>query len=45
MVKVKEGLTTIEEVVREGCDAVAVVCTNMRGAGAAVRLEAKLGVK
>src|SRR5690349_15825384 len=34
----------IEEVAREGCDAVAVVCTNMRGAGAAARLEAKLGV-
>jgi maleate isomerase len=34
----------IEEVVREGCDAVAVVCTNMRGAGAAENLEARLGV-
>jgi maleate isomerase len=34
----------IEEVVREGCDAVAVVCTNMRGAGAAEVLEARLGV-
>jgi maleate isomerase len=34
----------IEEVVREGCDAVAVVCTNMRGAGAAERLEQTLGV-
>ena len=34
----------IEQVVREGCDAVAIVCTNMRGAGAAQRLEAKLGV-
>src|SRR5277367_3988158 len=32
----------IEEVVREGCDAVAVVCTNMRGAGAAEVLEARL---
>jgi maleate isomerase len=32
-----------EEVVREGCDAVAIVCTNMRGAGAAERLERKLG--
>jgi maleate isomerase len=34
----------IEEVVHEGCDAVAVVCTNMRGAGAAGFLEARLDV-
>jgi maleate isomerase len=34
----------IEEVVSEGCDAVAVVCTNMRGAGAAEVLEARLDV-
>jgi len=34
----------IEDVVREGCDAVAVVCTNMRGAGVANRLEQQLGV-
>ncbi|WJR79956.1 aspartate/glutamate racemase family protein [Bradyrhizobium sp. NP1] len=34
----------IEEVVREGCDAVAVVCTNMRGAGAAAPLERRFGV-
>jgi maleate isomerase len=34
----------IEDVVREGCDAVAVVCTNMRGAGVAHRLEQQLGV-
>jgi maleate isomerase len=34
----------IEEVVREGCDAVAVLCTNMRGAGVAQRLEATLNV-
>jgi len=34
----------IEDVVREGCDAVAVVCTNMRGTGAAHRLEQQLGV-
>jgi maleate isomerase len=33
-----------EEVVREGSDAVVVLCTNMRGAGAAERLEGKLGV-
>jgi maleate isomerase len=34
----------IEDVVHEGCDAVAVVCTNMRGAGPAEVLEARLGV-
>jgi maleate isomerase len=34
----------IEEVAREGVDAVAVVCTNMRGAGVAERLERRLGV-
>jgi maleate isomerase len=34
----------IEEVVREGADAAVVLCTNMRGAGAAERLERKLGV-
>jgi maleate isomerase len=33
-----------EEVAREGCDAVAIVCTNMRGAGVAERLESRLGV-
>jgi maleate isomerase len=33
-----------EEVVREGSDAVVVLCTNMRGAGAAEPLERKLGV-
>jgi maleate isomerase len=33
-----------EEVVREGSDAVVVLCTNMRGASAAERLERKLGV-
>jgi maleate isomerase len=33
-----------EEVVGEGGDAVVVLCTNMRGAGAAERLERKLGV-
>ena len=34
----------IEEVAREGCDAVAVVCTNMRGTGVAHRLEQQLGI-
>jgi|SRR5579871_5741597 len=34
----------IEDVVREGSDAAVVLCTNMRGAGAAARLEQKLGV-
>src|SRR6202012_2324115 len=35
----------IEEVAREGCDAVVVLCTNMRGAGLAERLDRELGVK
>ncbi|WP_338827294.1 maleate cis-trans isomerase family protein [Bradyrhizobium sp. 27S5] len=34
----------IEEVIREGCDAAVVLCTNMRGAGAAERLERGYGV-
>jgi maleate isomerase len=34
----------IDEVAREGCDAVIVLCTNMRGATAAARIEQKLGV-
>src|SRR5579872_698044 len=34
----------IDEVAREGCDAVAVVCTNMRGAGLAEKAERKLGI-
>ncbi len=34
----------IRAVIREGCDAVAVVCTNMRGAALADRLEGELGV-
>jgi len=33
-----------EEVVREGADAAVVLCTNMRGAGFAERLEQKLGI-
>src|SRR6202012_3234133 len=33
-----------EEVVREGADAVVVLCTNMHGAGAAERLERQLGI-
>src|ERR1700760_831288 len=33
----------IEDVVREGADAVVVLCTNMRGAGVAEPLERKLG--
>ena len=40
--------TTVEELVRavaaEGCDAVAIVCTNMRGAGIAERLEQELRI-
>ena len=34
----------IEEVAREGCDAIAVVCTNMRGAAAAEPIERKYHV-
>ncbi|MDP4026883.1 aspartate/glutamate racemase family protein [Methylobacterium sp. NEAU 140] len=34
----------VREVAAEGCDAVAVVCTNMRGALAAAGLEAELGL-
>lgn len=34
----------IEAVVGEGCDAAVVLCTNMRGAGPAARLEQQLGV-
>jgi maleate isomerase len=33
-----------EEVVREGADAVVVLCTNMHGAGMARRLERRLGI-
>jgi maleate isomerase len=34
----------IEEVARDGCDVVAIVCTNMRGTDIAERLEQRLGV-
>jgi maleate isomerase len=34
----------VRAVVREGCDAVAIVCTNMRGAGLAAPLERELGI-
>ena len=34
----------IEDVAREGADAAVVLCTNMRGAGVAERLERKLGI-
>ncbi len=34
----------VRAVAREGCDAAAVVCTNMRGAGVVQRLEAELGI-
>ncbi|KFC73084.1 Maleate isomerase [Bosea sp. LC85] len=33
----------VREVVREGCDAVAIVCTNMRGAAVAAAVERDLG--
>jgi maleate isomerase len=32
------------QVARENCDAIAIVCTNMRGAGAVEALEAELGI-
>ena len=34
----------VREVAREGCEAVAIVCTNMRGARVAEPLEAELGI-
>jgi maleate isomerase len=34
----------VRMVAREGCDAAAIVCTNMRGAGAVRRLETELGI-
>ena len=34
----------VRAVARDGCDAAAVVCTNMRGAGVLQRLEAELGI-
>ena len=34
----------VRAVAREGCDAVAIVCTNMRGAGLAAPLERELGI-
>jgi maleate isomerase len=40
----KEIERMIREVVREGADAVAIVCTNMRGAAVAARLEGELKV-
>jgi maleate isomerase len=39
-----EVIRLIEEVAAEGCDAVAIVCTNMRGAQAAEQLESRLGI-
>ncbi|HEX7924885.1 MAG TPA: Asp/Glu/hydantoin racemase, partial [Bradyrhizobium sp.] len=39
-----EVAVLIEQVVREGCDAAVVLCTNMRGAGAAEQLERGFGV-
>lgn len=34
----------VREVARQGCDAVAIVCTNMHGAARAAELEAELGI-
>ena len=44
--EVPEGTVAslVREVAAEGCDAVAIVCTNMRGARAAAGLEAELGL-
>lgn len=39
-----EVAALIEDVARESCEAVMVLCTNMRGASAAMRLEQKFGV-
>lgn len=39
-----EVAALIDEVIRDGCDAAVVLCTNMRGAGAAERLEREYGV-
>jgi maleate isomerase len=36
--------TMVRTVAGEGCDAVAIVCTNMRGAALAAQLEAELGI-
>jgi len=43
-VKSEEVATLVREVAAEGCDAVAVVCTNMRGADFTERLEAELKI-
>ena len=34
----------MSSVAHDGCDAAAIVCTNMRGAGAVAALEAELGI-
>lgn len=39
-----EIVCMIREVVREGCEAVVILCTNMRGVALAAPLEAELGV-
>lgn len=39
-----EIASLVRAVAREGCDAVAIVCTNMRGAGLAAPLERELGI-
>lgn len=43
-VEAERVATLVREVAAEGCDAVAVVCTNMRGANLTERLEAELGI-
>lgn len=43
-VEEEEIAALVRAVAREGCDAVAIVCTNMRGAGLVERLEKELGI-
>lgn len=40
----KEIAGMIREVASEGCDAVAIVCTNMRGAGLVEQMEQEIGI-
>ena len=38
------GLATAQMLAKEGCDAIVVLCTNMRGAPVAPRIEPELGI-
>src|SRR4051812_470465 len=42
--KIADLVRAVARDARDGCDAVAIVCTNMRGAGAVTALEAELGL-